>query len=259
MGVKRLDRCNLRSSTEIKVFKRSWLTRKIYTFLNLFDLYWLPNLQQSEEILCKNLELRGVNVVLDIGASIGNFSCELRKNGYKNKLFSYEPILESFQVLEKRSRKDKNWKVYNSAVLDIDSIVEFNISDNLVSSSFLQIRNEHLSAEPKSQVVEKRKVSVLDIKRIISEIEKDSSVVFLKLDTQGSEYQIIKGINDWRFIIGLKLEASLTPLYDGATSYSELIDFMSSKNFELFDIEPGFRDTKSGKLLQVDLIFFKQT
>lgn len=218
----------------------------------------MPNLQPPEEILCKNLKSRGVSVVLDIGASIGNFSYELRKNGYQSKIVSYEPILESFQVLEKRSRKDKNWIVFNSAVLNKDSEAEFNISDNLVSSSFLGIRNEHLNAEPKSQVVEKRKVRVLDIKRIMSEIEIDSSPVFLKLDTQGSEYQIIKEINEWKFITGLKLEASLTPLYEGAGSYSELIDFMASKKYELFNVEPGFRDSQSGKLLQVDLIFFKQ-
>lgn len=247
----------MRSSIEIQVFKRSWLTEKIYRFLALFKLYWLPNLHQPEEILCKNLKLRGVDVVLDIGASIGNFSYKLRANGYQNKILSYEPIMESFRILEDRSKKDNEWIVFNSAVFIGDSVAEFNITENLVSSSLFNIRDVHLEAEPKSQVVEKRMVNVLDIKRIMCEFEKDRALVFLKLDTQGSEYKIIQEVKDWSYVVGLKVEASLTSLYEEAGSYRDLIDFMTAREFELFDIEPGFRDLKSGKLLQVDLIFFK--
>jgi hypothetical protein len=49
--------------------------------------------------------------------------------------------------------------------------------------------------------------------------------------------------------------ARLVGLYSGQALFDELVSLMAAKGFLLNDIEPGFRDERSGQLLQVDALF----
>ena len=59
-------------------------------------------------------------------------------------------------------------------------------------------------------------------------------------------------------LIGIQLECSLVPLYEGEMLFIDTINDLESKGFTLCEIIPGISDHKfSGRLLQVDCIFFK--
>jgi hypothetical protein len=55
----------------------------------------------------------------------------------------------------------------------------------------------------------------------------------------------------------LQIELSLIPLYLNAPIYTDMIEYLKTKGFELYGIEPGFLDQTSGRLLQFDGIFVK--
>ena len=48
---------------------------------------------------------------------------------------------------------------------------------------------------------------------------------------------------------------SVIGLYENETSFIEMINFLDSKGFELFSLENGFSDSKTGRLLQLDGLF----
>jgi len=53
-----------------------------------------------------------INKVFDIGANIGQYAMNLRKQGYKGKIISFEPLPNAYKKLLKNSRNDSLWKVH---------------------------------------------------------------------------------------------------------------------------------------------------
>jgi hypothetical protein len=52
---------------------------------------------------------------------------------------------------------------------------------------------------------------------------------------------------------------SLLPLYEGEVLMPEIGARMTAHNFDLWDLEPSFRDPTNGRLLQVDGIFTRSS
>lgn len=48
------------------------------------------------------IEDRKIDVVIDVGANIGQFGEFLRKHGFRGKIVSFEPTLSAFQALQKK-------------------------------------------------------------------------------------------------------------------------------------------------------------
>ena len=83
--------------------------------------------------------------------------------------------------------------------------------------------------------------------------------MFVKIDTQGYEIQVLKSINKSHFneIYAFEIESNLVSTYKGATSIEDLIKFLRRKGFQPFRIENGFGMPNFGQQLQVDIIFVK--
>jgi hypothetical protein len=82
--------------------------------------------------------------------------------------------------------------------------------------------------------------------------------IFCKLDVQGYESRVLAGAKELlKRIAGLQMELSLAPLYDGQSSFNELLDTMAQQGFEIYGFTPGFVDPRSGRMLQVDGLFFR--
>ena len=59
-------------------------------------------------------------------------------------------------------------------------------------------------------------------------------------------------------IKGIQMELSLVPLYKGQTLFREMLDKLEHLGYELHAIVPGFTDFETGRLLQMDGIFFRK-
>ncbi|MEZ4786917.1 MAG: FkbM family methyltransferase [Flavobacterium haoranii] len=238
---------------------KSWLL-KIKRFINKtlrFDIVKYPTaeLTRRERLLTN----QNISLVLDVGANIGQYATELRSIGYTGKIFSFEPVSESFKKLEKASRNDSNWQVFNFSLGDFEGETEINISKNSVSSSILNNLPQLTESAPDAIFVSKEKIKVKTIDVIFDELNLDSETVFLKIDTQGYESKVIAGAkNSLSKIKALQIEMSLVPSYEGVLSFEEMSEDLKQKGFSIFSIESGYFDTKTGKLLEVDGVFLSQ-
>jgi hypothetical protein len=50
---------------------------------------------------------------------------------------------------------------------------------------------------------------------------------------------------------------SLIPLYDGAPLWTDIVAWAKEHGFSLMSLEPGFAHPVTGRLLQVDGVFFR--
>ena len=203
-----------------------------------------------------------VNCVVDVGANDGGFASSIRAVGYTGRIISFEPLPKPFAALRQRAAADDNWDVYQYAIGATKGSVTINVSGNAgLSSSALPMLDTHLNAEPNSRYIDSETVNQDRLDSLIPELGVSADHrTFIKIDVQGYEGAVLDGASDLLTgtgIVGLQLELSLTPLYEGAMTYREALDRAEALGMRLMDLSPVFTDPASGRLLQADAVFFR--
>ena len=205
------------------------------------------------------LSYHRVNTIFDIGANEGQFGVILRDFGYRGKIISFEPLTQAREELLKISQKDSLWKVAPQAAIgDENGEIEIHIAGNSESSSILEMLDSHIEAAPNSKYIGNEKVPLRKLDTLAPDFIEKDSVVFLKIDTQGYEEQVMNGAHDlMKNIVGLQLEISLVPLYEGHSLIDEMLQNLKEKGFELWGVSTVFSDPNTAQLLQIDATFFR--
>lgn len=209
--------------------------------------------------LLSTLRHINANLVFDVGANIGQFAQELRSVGYAGEIVSFEPLTSAHCVLSRTSEFDEHWSVHDrAAVGDHDGEVEINVSGNSVSSSILPMLDAHTSAAVGSAYVAKELTHILRLDSVAHQYLKPDSRCFIKIDTQGFEWQVLDGAAEtMKKAHGVLVELSLVLLYEGQRLWLDVIDRLSSDGFTLWAIQRGFTDPGNGRSLQVNAIFVR--
>lgn len=216
-------------------------------------------LSSSHELrLARLLELRHIDVVLDVGANVGQFSQWLIESGYRGKIYSFEPLSDAYKQLLNLAGKSSSWTVMPRMALgSYDGEIEINIAGNSFSSSVLPMLDSHVNVAPESAYIGSEKVPIARLDSVTTE-EMLSGNIFLKIDAQGYESIILEGAtNILPKIDALMLEMSLVPLYDGQTLMRDLWEQLERNGFQLWSLDLGICDPNTGQLLQVDATFVR--
>lgn len=209
----------------------------------------------------KQLEKRQVDTVLDVGANSGQYALDLRMAAYKGRIISFEPLSQPFLILERNASKDPLWDCRQCALGDCDGTIRINVAGNSgASSSVLPMLKSHRDAFPPANYIGTEDVPICQLDSLATRLMDPNAVAFLKIDVQGFEKQVIKGgqsiLNNR--VVGLQLELSFLPLYEGGMLIREALDLAYSFGFTLTELVPGFRDPRDGRLLQADGIFLRE-
>jgi FkbM family methyltransferase len=232
-------------------FRTNAYLRKIKAFNEFLD-----NARRSKfKALMKLISENEIEVVIDIGANVGQFALDLRRAGYLGDIISFEPVSKTFVTLSRNSAREKRWRVFDLAIGSRVSKEFINISNNdSLSSSFRDMNKLHLSNFPKSYFSSEELVSVSTLDRQLNILKISPAKCLLKIDVQGFERDVLAGgINSIPLIPVCFIEGSLSPLYDGEYDLRELLNKLHDLGHNLFELFPGVR-AKNGKLLQVDII-----
>jgi FkbM family methyltransferase len=212
----------------------------------------------TAQIVCSLKKFR-IDLVLDVGANQGQFASELRDGGYSGKIISFEPLSEAHRILHELSKKDAQWSVHPRCALgDSNGEVDINISGNSVSSSILSMLPYHQESAPGSIYRGKESVPIATLDAVASSYMNNSSTTFLKIDTQGFEWQVLDGARaTLPNVRGILLELSLVPLYEGQRLWPEINSRLEGEGFVLWALLPGFTDPYDGRTLQFDGIYYR--
>jgi FkbM family methyltransferase len=225
-----------------------------------WELHRLSPATDASYQLKASLDQVGANVVFDIGANVGQFGQEIRSAGYRGKIVSFEPLTQAHVKLISNASLDTAWIVHpRAAVGDRDGSVEINIAGNSVSSSILPMLDSHSSAESSSAYVGQERTPLVMLDTVAGQYLDTESKLFLKIDTQGFEWQVLDGASETlKLSLGVLLEMSFVPLYDHQPLWLELVNRMESSGFTLWAIQRGFTDKATGRSLQCDGIFLRE-
>ena len=219
------------------------------------------NVQTSEAAKMQRLlAYHNIDLVFDVGANIGQYAKLLRELGYSGRIVSFEPLSSAYSQLKAVSKKEPLWEIApQTAIGNQEGEIVINIAGNSYSSSALPMLDAHLESAPESAYSGSETVKLSRLDTIAKDyIKSETKSIFLKIDVQGLEKQVIEGATAILPLVkGIKLELSLVPLYEGQVLFKEMIDIVEKLGYELYGIEPGFTAEKTGRMLQMDGIFFK--
>ena len=224
-----------------------------------FDFHRLTAASNPAFQLLKGLNRFGVDVVFDIGANIGQFASQLRSVGYTGSIISFEPLTAAHRQLSEAATHDAKWHVHKrGAIGDHDGEIDINIAGNSVSSSLLPMMESHFAAAAGSAYVGVERVPMYQLDSVAPEYLTEFRRPFVKIDTQGFEEQVLDGARD---ILprthGVLCELSLVRLYEGQRLWIDIIRRLEGEGFTVWSIQKGFTDSRDGRTLQVDGVFFR--
>jgi FkbM family methyltransferase len=216
--------------------------------------YPTPELDRRIKLL-KNFN---IDVIIDVGANIGQYGSELRNIGYSGRIISFEPTSEAFTKLQKTAAKDNLWEVHNISLGERDGESVINISKNSVSSSILKDLPQLTDSAPEATFIRKETIKIKKLDSIFDSLNIKDKNIFLKIDTQGYEKMVLDGaVESLKFISGIQIEMALIPSYEGSLTFEEMSDKLKNLGFKLTTIESGHYNKKTGELVEVDGVFFK--
>jgi FkbM family methyltransferase len=203
---------------------------------------------------------RGVDLVLDVGASTGNFAWTIRAGGYRGRICSFEPLRAPFAKIEKLAGDDPGWSCLRLALGSRPGRAEINVAGNSDSSSLLEMGERHARSDPGSVYIGTEEIEVSTVDEIWDRVVGDGETVFLKLDVQGFELEALRGAErSLPRIAGVQAELSMVPLYEGALGWMEVIAYLQERGFHPDRLQPAFEDPRTGEVLQIDAVFSRNS
>ena len=226
--------------------------------LSGYEIMSLSRAQADRRCVAAILKEQQINVVLDVGANIGQFARWIRNAGYAGNIVSFEPLSDAHQKLSQMAKRDSRWIVAPRMALgSVSGRIEIHVARNGVSSSILPMLAAHKDAAPDSTYVEAQSVVLNRLDDVYSISQEDR--LLLKVDVQGYERAVLDGaaclLRNCRAVI---IEMSLVPLYEGQSLAMELWAHLMRVGFQACYFNPGFRDPRSGRMLQMDGVFVRQ-
>jgi FkbM family methyltransferase len=212
------------------------------------------DIRQRQPNLVDFLQSRKINLVLDVGANVGQFATQLRRWGYAGRIMSFEPVSELFRLLLHAAAGDDLWSVHRIAVGASSGQAKINISNNPLMSSMAEQVDLAYRSQYQMQTIRIDEVQITRLDDLATQLA--NARVFLKIDTQGFEPQVLEGAKSTlSSFLGVLLELPLANLYK-TWSFREAIDYMDKAGFVPAQFHPvSFLFEDAPSLLEVDCLF----
>lgn len=201
----------------------------------------------------------GVDLVLDVGAHVGEYGQWLRAGGYAGRIVSFEPVPESLEALARRARADGAWECRRLALGDRDGEARIHVNNYAYTSSLLPVGAALRRVAPRFVTVRDEPVALARLDALGPGLRAGAGRIYLKLDVQGSERAVLEGARALLpHVVAIECELATTPLYEGQASFRALIDRLDDLGFRCFHINRGFCDEATGRTLDLDGIFVRR-
>jgi FkbM family methyltransferase len=189
-----------------------------------------------------------VHTVIDVGIAFG--TPPIYKAFPRARYFLIEPVAECLPVLEKL-KQSLNAEYFLVAAGAENRDVTFNVHEDISGSSlFAQAEGNVLDGE--ARVTPMRRLDSL----LPSALEHP---VLLKIDTQGAELEVLKGLGDRIGEIDvLIVETTMMEVRRGIPQFVDVVRFCDDAGFATYDVLEGQMRALDGALAQIDLVFVRK-
>lgn len=197
-----------------------------------------------------------VDCVLDVGANTGQYARNLRRIGYQGHICSFEPVDDAFASLSASFRNDPRWFGFNYALGSENTQMTLNIAVEHTAMSSL------LSPKDANWTLRQAVVDVYRLDSVYKEVIRTTGLrhpsVFLKMDTQGYDLEVVSGAADCiDQIKGIQSEVSVTPVYAGMPHYLEAISVYEGLGFRLHSLNEISRHPDTKVIMEMNCVMMR--
>jgi len=212
-----------------------------------------------EPRLLEFLASREIDTVLDVGANTGQFASGLRSGGYRGRIVSFEPVSTVFEQLRRSAAGDGLWEARNLGLGAAAGTPMIHVSEDSRFSSLLRLTAAAERFDASARVVREETIEVRRLDDVFDEFR--DRRVFLKIDTQGLERDVLEGGADaLTRILGLQAELPVRHFYEGVWSLPEALAYLEARGFVLAQVEPtNFDSADSVSMVELDCTFRRLT
>jgi FkbM family methyltransferase len=234
-----------------------------------YEVVSISNAQSLRGHLKQVFDSLKINCVLDVGANEGQYGKLLRGIGYRGHIVSFEPVEEAYSSLQESVKNDNAWYGCNFALGSENVLRQFNVSNGSDVSSFLTLSDYGIKAlagyrnnnEPITKTKYSRQVEIKTLNSVLDNLIKGihDPRIFLKMDTQGYDLEVMKGANRCLDKVwGLQSEISVLPLYDEMPDYLQSLHFFTDLGYALTGLYPVIREPGSLKVVEYDCVMIRE-
>ncbi len=212
----------------------------------------------EEEQIIFLLSKHNIDVVIDIGANVGQYGLMLRKLNYDKRIISFEPISECYEMLKRNKGTDNLWDIYKIAAGDFDGTSQINISNNLVSSSLLKPHEKLPMYDDGIRTVKTETITVSKLDSFFGNRTIGDSI-YLKIDVQGFERETLEGgLGFLKSIKVIQVESSLSSFYNKGSKIEDIMSLLRDQGFLPYNFIKGVKNNSTGQLFEVDIFFVRE-
>jgi FkbM family methyltransferase len=196
-------------------------------------------------------------VAIDVGSHHGKFSEYLVRSNLFHSVIAFEPNPSSFAQTNQlvASRANCHFHAENVALTIDEGSQDFYCNADTATASLLQYnQDQSLSGQ-----VTKQKVATISLDGYLRNSPGLGDIVFLKIDTQGNDLNVILGGHD--MILShrpvVQVEFIYISLYADQCTPDQLIEKFKSLDYKIFSLT-NLHITAEGQLAFCDAIFVPQ-
>ena len=201
--------------------------------INNFGIYEENLLNAIMSFLKDMVNLKKFDLILDVGANIGNHS--LYFSNFSKQVFSYEPNPNTFELLKFNTKNLSNINIYNIGISNKNenkflNESSFNIGDSAIVSS-----DEKKDIEKNNKTLHEISSMKLDDLEHLS----DEKISMIKIDVEQHEYEVMDGASK----LIEKNQPVLIFEHNIETSKKQTLKinkFIKEKGYVIYLIKPNF-------------------
>ena len=211
----------------------------------------------KSKLYCRINNNKNLLILCDIGGADG---LETRWKFFDKyiRTFFFEPDKRSSINL-----RSKGYEVIEQALWSETKKKQFYLTKKPEVSSFYNPNRSYIDLYSDSERYNIVKVIDMEVSKLDNFINNQNQPHFIKLDTQGSELEILKGSKDTlKNVLGLEVEVNFKPIYKNIPLVCDVENFLNDQDFVLNDFITYNRWERSayrgfGEINHADALFLK--
>lgn len=222
---------------------------------NIQNTFEPPNAFEDQKSLI-NSEDR--IIIFDVGAHFGETALKFNQLFNNCIIYSFEPFFESFKILKESTQNYQNIEIIDIALWNKIGEINFHVNRSSGTNSILSTHEQgpNIWGDGLLDILGTIKINATTIDNFIED-NRISKIDILKLDTQGTECQVIEGAKEAikkGLIKLIYMEIITMPTYRNQKTLDEILKVLRINNFNLYNMY-NYSYTDKGELRQIDAIF----
>ena len=201
-------------------------------------LYW------STRYIKRHGPIPDDSIIIDIGGFDGGTALYFATEFRNQPIYCIEPNARMWSTLDRLAATHKTIRIKKIALGREKGSATLHVTANNVSSSLNEISVQEVARTPKifQASLKQEAEATVEVSTLDDEFSDTPSVLLIKLDTQGTELDILDGgarlLEKTRFVL---TEMDNHQLYKNTCQYYEVDDFLRHRSFKLVDIIVSYR------------------